>query len=242
MEDKSPTELLLLQSAEVTGRTSFCPDDQQITEYYEGMLPGAERERVERHVADCRFCAARIGMLARLDEGVAQNRVPEDALAAAKLMGRSSAHIHRRFTSWAAAAIAALVLGLYFQPFSGSRTDPGHAAVEPVGQPGELRETRSLDPTALGPRILSPLEGGLTGPGRLISWTPVTGSLYYQVRIVSAEGDLLWQERVERTDWRLPANLELAPGAEYYLRIDAFVTDAKSLQSEYLLLLFGDSG
>ena len=41
---------------------------------------------------------------------------------------------------------------------------------------------------------------------------------------------------------RLPDGLELVPGAEYFVRIDAHLTEAKSLQSEYLLFRFGGGG
>ena len=47
---------------------------------------------------------------------------------------------------------------------------------------------------------------------------------------------------VEGTEWRLPAGLALTPGSEYFARVDAYLTDAKTLQSDYLLFRSGERG
>lgn len=243
MGDQKHTELLSLQSAEITGRTPFCLEDQQIAELYEGTLPEAERSGVERHVADCRFCAARIGLLARLDAEGDEARVPEDSLATAKLMSRPQPRANRRMASWAAVAVLVLAVGIYFQVTESDR--PGSNPESPAGPPdlsGEIRDTRTIDTTALGPTITSPLEGRSAGANSLISWTAVPNSLFYEVRIVSDDGDLLWQERIEDTECRVPNNLDLVPGSEYFIRIDAYPTEAKSLQSDYLLFRYGGGG
>jgi hypothetical protein len=242
MHDHRNTELLTLQSADLTQRTPFCVDDQQIAEYYDGLLPDGKRARVERHVTDCRFCIARIGMLARLDHA-AEERVPEDALAAAKLTARPATRIRHRRPAWAAAALVVMAAGLSFQLFNDRQ--PGLESGSPavVSAPSStIRETRSIDDAAFGPSILSPRDGQPAGADTMILWTAVPDSLFYRVRIVSDEGDLMWQERIEGTEWQLPESLMLAAGADYYLRIDAFVTDAKSLQSDYVLFRFGEDG
>jgi len=243
MDDQKTTQLLHLQFAEIPGRTPFCMEDQQIAEYYEGVLPETDRERVEHHVSDCRFCAARIGILARLDQEAAESRVLEDTLAAAKLSGQPSRHTHRRLPAWAAAAAVLLAVGIYLQSFSGRLSDPGMES--PIGSPvqsGNLRETRTFESPARGPSILSPREGQNTRPNSLITWTTVPHSLYYRVRVVADDGDLVWQERVEGTEWRLPAGLGLEPETEFYVRIDAYLTETKSLQSEYVLFRFRGKG
>ena len=190
-------------------------------------------------MADCRFCAARIGMLARLDHA-AESRVPEDALAIAKSMVQPATRVRYRRPAWVAAAVVVLAAGLYFQSLHDRQPglEPGSPAAGAASN--NFRETRNIDATAFGPSVLSPRDGQSAGADMLIRWTAVPDSLYYRVRIVSDEGDLLWQEQIERTEWQLPDGLVLAAGADYYLRIDAFVTDVKSLQSEYVLFRFGE--
>ena len=97
-------------------------------------------------------------------------------------------------------------------------------------------EVRNLDPDAYRPRITTPTEGSsLDLPGPLFEWSAVPGSLHYNVRIVSADGTLIWQERVQNSEWRLPEHLRLPAGEEYYFRVDAYLTQAKSLSSRHVM-------
>ena len=244
MDDHKNIELPTLQAAELTERTPFCPEDQQIAEYFEEKLPEAERDHLERHLADCRFCLARLGMLQRLAQNPIAPRIPEDVLATAKSMRRANVSQPRRVPAWAAAAVLVVAVGVLWQfvPVReiGQLELPRIHMTEPSS---EVRETRSVDPAALGPRFLAPVEGrGITPDASLFRWTAVPSSLYYEVRVVSDSGDLLWQERVEGTEWRLPGDLALTPGLEYFVRVDAYLTDAKTLQSDYLLFRTGERG
>mgnify|MGYP001826244833 FL=1 len=62
MDDYQHTNLLVLQSAELTERTPFCPEDREIAEYFDGQVVEAVRRSTEHHLDTCRFCRARIGM------------------------------------------------------------------------------------------------------------------------------------------------------------------------------------
>jgi hypothetical protein len=42
MDDQNHISLLRLQSAELTGRTPFCPENQVIAEYFDAELPQTE--------------------------------------------------------------------------------------------------------------------------------------------------------------------------------------------------------
>ena len=244
MDDHKHSELLTLQAAELIERTPFCPEDQQIAEYFDGELPEAERDRVERHLADCRFCLARLGMLQRLEQNSMAPRIPEDVLATAKSIRHTAVSRPMRAPAWAAAAVLVIAVGILWQFVPVREIGPVELPRIHMTEPGsDLRETRSVDPGALAPRFLSPREGlGITSDAGPFRWTPVPNSLYYEVRIVSDAGDLLWRERVEGTEWRLPAGLALTPGSEYFARVDAYLTDSKTLQSDYLLFRSGEGG
>jgi hypothetical protein len=244
MDDRKHIELLTLQAAELTERTAFCPEDQQIAEYFEGELPEAELDRLERHLVDCRFCLARLGMLQRLEQGAAAPRIPEDALATAKSMRPATVARSKWVVTWAAAAVLVVAVGVLHQLVPvreiGQVELPRIHMTEPSS---DLRETRSVDARGMGPRFLSPgKDPGIAPHAGIFRWTSVPNSLYYEVRVVSDAGDLLWRERVEGTEWRLPANLALTPGSEYFVRVDAYLTDAKTLQSDYLLFRPGERG
>lgn len=247
MDEYTHTELAILQSAELAGPTPFCPEDGQIAEYYDEVLPADELGTLERHLADCRFCLARVGMLQRLEQDRAARRVPEDVLATAKALRDGPGRRSGTAPFWAAAAVLVIAVGALYQLFPlgqlgqlGQDALPWNHADEPSSH---VRGTRIIDAGAIGPRFLSPSEGvSVVAGGDPFRWTPVPNSLYYQVRIVSDAGDLLWQERVDGTEWQLPAGLSLSPGVEYFVRVDAYLTDAKALQSDYLLFRLDERG
>jgi hypothetical protein len=178
-----------------------------------------------------------MGLLGRLQVGLPGKRVPGDVLATAKTLKHSvPARWQKRAPAWAAAALLVLGLGVLPQIYS-IRQDsqvllPATGGVEP---PGKLRETRGINPMATGPRFLSLAEDLDAIPeGYLFRWTPVPDSRFYQVRIVSDSGDLLWQERITGTEWKIPAGTHLTPGTEYFVRVEAFLADTRSLKSVYL--------
>jgi hypothetical protein len=251
---------LLKQSAKAAerrpGRTdkrypeSGCHDDYEIASYWEGGLSERDHGRLELHLADCEYCMERIGILGRAGEAETSVQVPEFLQArSARLadsadsrVGRSNRDLWRRAPRWAAAAIVVLSIGVLSQSFS-PRPDgmESPAGVEPPGHSDDIRQTRNINPAAMAPNFLSAREGMTMIPGDgIFSWTAVPDSLFYQLRIVSDEGDLVWQGRVNETQWVLPSGLSLAPGAEYFVRVDAFMTEAKALNSDYLLFRVGE--
>lgn len=99
-----------------------------------------------------------------------------------------------------------------------------------------VRQSRNTDPDAFRPQILAPREGAAIDVAKtLFRWTEIQGSLYYDIRIVTGEGDMVWQDRVDGTEWTLPGHFQLEPGAQYYVRVDAYLAEAKSVNSRHLL-------
>lgn len=206
----------LLQQPEVAvERQPGCPDDYQLAAYMDVGLNERDHQRFELHLADCAWCIGRVGIIGRAGE--VETTVPVLELSRTRW---------RPAPRWAVAAVLVLIIGV------GSQLNFPYLSTQPI----DIRETRNIDPGAMGPSFLSPLEGMTITPATgVFNWTAVPASLYYQVRIVSDEGDLLWKERVNATQWGLPGELSLAPGAEYYVRVDAYLAEAKTLNSDYLL-------
>lgn len=241
---------LLQQFAETAERQHGCADDYQLASYMDGGQSEEGHSRFELHLADCDYCIERVGLLGRARESEIEATVPELVLARSRKLANGTspeefqAGLQLRWRNaprWATAAVVVLAIGALSQLYSPSPN--GQKPSPPIETPGQqtgIRDTRSIDPDAMGPRFLSPLEGmTITPNGGMFNWTAIPDSLYYQVRIVSDEGDLVWQERVNSTQWALPADLSLAPGAEYYVRVDAYLAEAKTLSSDYLLFRIG---
>lgn len=242
---------LLQQFTETAERQTGCPDDYQLASYMDSGLSEEGHTWFELHLADCGYCIERIGLLGRARESEIEATVPELVLVRSrKLASGTSAEESKtglqlrspNTRRWAAAAVVVLAIGALSQLYSPSPN--GRKPSPPIETPGQqtsIADTRSIDPGAMGPHFLSPLEGmTITPSGGMFNWTAIPDSLYYQLRIVSDEGDLVWQERVDGTQWGLPSELSLVPGAMYFVRVDAYLAEAKTLNSDYVLFRIGD--
>lgn len=236
MDEQNHIKLLRLQSAELTARTPFCPESQQIAEYFDGGLPPAERTTLEHHLTVCRFCLANIGMLERLEQDHDNKRIPEDLLAAAKQMVRPRPV--RRFGSATVWAVAATLVIALFTTINGNRerTLP-HGAIPDNSPPIEENsiQLRSVDHAANDIRVLTPPPRGDVVPGSIFAWDAVPGNLHYHISILSSDGDVLWSERLQDTDWALDGSLDLVAGAQYYFRVEAQLPDDRSVSSKHVV-------
>ena len=106
-------------------------------------------------------------------------------------------------------------------------------SVDPLGE--DVRQLRNIKQSNPGPTVLQPVEGADIRSSQLtIRWTSVPGSLYYDIRLVSEEGFMIWQERVEDTWSDLPDHVELIAGNHYFVRVDAYLAEAKSVSSKHV--------
>lgn len=234
MKDHDPTRLLSLQSAELADKTRFCPESQQIAEYYEGVLPGPERIQMEHHLAGCRYCRARIGVLERLEESHGTRRVSDSTLAAAKRLGqKQSVRRPARAPAWAAAAMIVLALFVLVngarEPMPDLNSFPADSSLA-----DESRQFRNIKPITPQLLVLTPKAGETLVPGSIVEWAAVPGSLYYKLSVLSNAGDVLWTERLENPEWMLDPALGLTKGSQYYLRIEAPLADGRNLRSKHV--------
>ena len=193
--------------------TPFCPDDHEIAAFVDGTLSESAHVHIEHHLPDCRVCINRVGSLTRL--------MREPAVDV-----RPTRDWRRSAPKWATAASVFLAIGYFAGISSTGPTDPVAA---------DYRPTRTLNSTISAPEILAS-ESGLIGErdDLVIRWTEVPGTLYYEVRVVSDVGDFVSAERVTETQWAVGSDLGLEPDNEYFVRVDAFLTDSKSISSSFI--------
>lgn len=225
--ERRPPEHDLRAHARSPAAGPDCPDDAQLAAALDGRLDPERRESFDRHVSSCSSCVARLGQLARFQLLDEEASVPDTTLARAhRLVGKRPP---LRAAGWAAAAMLVLAVvftGQYFE----APDDPA----SPQSQPA--RQARNIDPHGMRPKVLAPEEGArLAWDGARFRWTEIPGSLHYEIRVVSDDGAMLWQERVRGTEWRADDSLVLVPGQEYYFRVDAYLTEAQRLSSRHLL-------
>jgi hypothetical protein len=235
MDDYNYTELFRLQSAELAGGTPFCPEDQEIAEYFDGDLAQAESTRLERHLADCRFCLARIGILERLEDSRISRRIPEAVLATAKKMAhRVPGRRPGLAPAWAAAAVVVIALFTIVSRNQESIPESGTASSVAPSTEESSRQLRTVNRVATDLDVLTPAPGADIYPGSLIQWAEVPNNVHYNIFVVSTAGDVLWTERVAGTEWVLQEALHLAAGGEYYFRVEAQLPDGRRVSSKSL--------
>lgn len=241
MDDYQNLDFFKLQSSDLAGRTPFCPEDREIAEYYDNVLPTREHLKLERHLSDCQFCLSRIGILERLSDDDDQVHVPEDLLAFVKQIpdlhpGRSGGIVR----GWAVAAVLVMALAMTYDAYRqfspGTETaEPAHSSANPVE-----RQLRSASLTPTGIPVFTPLPGSQVKPGQLIQWGDVHNRSGYSIFILSATGDLLFTGHVKGTEWRLQENLELTPGSEYFFRVEAELPGGATASSKHLAFRVAD--
>lgn len=210
-------------------RSASCPDEHQLAAYVDGTLDEAGIEPLESHLADCDACLGLVGLLSREREAPAAEAVPELTLARVRSLPSKRRGWSRFAPHTAAAAVALITISALTDllPLQRSGSDP--SAV-----PG-ARATRSGSSTEPRLHVLYPAAGvALEADHLRFRWTVVEGSRYYEVRVVSDSGDLIREERVFGTEWRPMGQLELRPGVEYFVQVDAYPADDKTVSSEHV--------
>lgn len=231
MDSEHLKTLLAQGAANDAAQSLVCPDEHQIAGYVDGGLDETAREQVERHLADCGRCLELVGLLCR-ERGTEEiATVPDEVTASVPAVATNQPRrLWRLAPRWAVAAALVLATPLLFQ--LGRNLDGG---TEGQGRP-DAQATRTLAPAdGAGVRLLSPDTGASVDARRLsFRWTEVSGTPYYDVRIVTDAGDVVIQQRVTGTTWRPPAELGLRPGAEYFVHIDAYPSGDKSVSSGHV--------
>jgi len=223
---------LVKASAEADAEPSgSCLPPEQLAAYQDGKLHDQQRGVAEAHLAACDRCLGQLAAMSRSATAQeAETGVPASLIARAEALftppARGTAPTRWRWAvPLAAAAVLFLALTQMLDPSGGLNDEP---ASPPTPQ------TRYAGREPLQPRLLTPAEDSVVRPAdQVFQWTEVPGTLFYEVRLISFDGDLLLRQRVDGTHWLIPKRLRLDPGEEYFVRVDAYLSDAKYLSSEH---------
>jgi hypothetical protein len=235
MEQQKLTALLHQQNTEIVERTPFCPNDDEIAAYFDRKSSHPGGKLSEQHLVTCGYCMARVRVLAQVLQIDDNEAIPETLLTVAHQFGQRPRRRLIHASAWAAAAV--VIVTLFAIAGRGPAVDPGPGGQPPPASPlGEdARQLRNIDRGNPAPTIQAPIKGAHVRPDDLtIRWTPVPGSLYYDIRLVNAKGFLIWQERIEDNQSNLPDHLKLVSGDQYYVRVDAYLAEAKSISSQHV--------
>ena len=210
-------------------RSWRCPEETAIAAYVESRLSRRDQDRLEAHLSDCEFCLSQVAFLVRAQDVATVDPVPEWLLRKAQAMGvESAAHGRAAPLRWAVVGSVALALTGALWLYRPSSTED----LLGVSSPAEpVRTVRGESGMPL--EILYPQEGGIVPADEVeFRWAKAGSALFYEVSLVTADGDLVWQSRIEETQARLPAEVRLVPKERYYVWIRAQFSEGGSVKSK----------
>lgn len=226
-----------------TKRGWRCPDETELAAFIDAQVSSKAGERVRHHLADCRYCRDQVAAVVRLQSGA---EVPSDvppgllararALAETKERGQAMPALRWGAVAAVAASIAVVVAVTYRQPPSPPTLPLVQPAprltVSPALPPvaAEPPTVRNLQNVAAAPELLYPRDGGVVpSTGIEFRWKHVPTALSYDVRVVTDDGNVVWEGRAEDSQIVLPSSIHLTPGESFYVRVSANLPEGKTV-------------
>jgi hypothetical protein len=212
-----------------------CPDVHLVAAYVDGTELDYVCAEFERHLADCDDCMQLVGLLSWERSAGISEVVPAAAVErAGRMIGPAGGRTSPTSPQWAVAATVLLAVAL----------SAGVVRFQsaPVATPSaeDVPMVRSGSPSRPVLQVLYPVAGAQLDPGSVsVRWTAVRHSRYYDVRIVTDGGDVVAEQRVEGTEWRPDASVELRSGSEYYVHVDAYPSNGRPVSSDHVAFRVG---
>ena len=221
-----------------------CPNASAVAAYVDCTLGDTDRARLLRHLAGCGYCRTLMVDIIKLQRAADLPEAPAALIERVLALGSSASE--RRSWKWVAVttagtlACAAIAMMILEKPQTLSIPGwpvpavPVISKSEPAVSPGPARTGLVRNLTALEsvPTITFPPAGKVIARERLeFHWNEVPDSLHYEVRILTSEGDLIWEGDSSKTDVKLPTDLPLAAG-KYFVLVSAVMKNGHLRKSD----------
>jgi hypothetical protein len=214
------------------GSQSDCLDEHRLAAYVDQMALDIEREEIEQHLADCSRCSRVVAFLEQ-EDGEDVPAIPDHVIARAKRMANSHRPKHTTNWRWVAAAavivVAVAAAWSWLPTFEDRSIQPENGSINTRLTPGEIHHA---------PELLWPTDGSEVPSGSLTArWSAVPQALYYDLRLLTASGDLAFELQVDNTELTLPSSVQLEPGSRYFIRVEAVLAEGQSLASRHVMFI-----
>jgi hypothetical protein len=220
-----------------------CPSDERIASYLDAAVDSPSRSRLESHLANCEYCRTLVAELAKVQRDREMPFLPSGLMQrAVALVPPKSTRMHWLWAPAAAMAgmafvvIVAIALRGPELRVIPSRSTPA-APVIAKSEPAPTRSApvnevvRKPSSGDLLPSVVSPRRGSIVERERLeFQWKTVPHSRYYEIHVVTSEGDLVWQGQSEGSVLQPPADVTLTDGP-YFVWITAYLENGREAKS-----------
>jgi hypothetical protein len=224
-----------------------CPDEASLAAFVDAQTDENSRVRVLNHLIGCRFCRDQVAAAVRIQSGQVPSEILPGLLAQArsfaenKRSGRGSPTLRWGALAAAVASVALVLAVTYRQPESLTtlpkfRPAPPPISSAPTAIPSvatELPSVRNRQNATAAPDLLYPREGWAVSPtGIEFRWKPVPTALTYNVRVVTEDGDVVWEGESQDPQIKLPSSVQLASGESFYVRVGANLPEGKTVTAK----------
>lgn len=220
-----------------------CPGDPMIAAYTDGSLGQLKKSWVEFHLAGCPRCRLFVA------EVIKSQRETDLPLPPLELKWKALSVAERKPAPqrwvWAPAGVlAAIALLAVFsvmlrkpEPLIVASPLAPSAPLIAKAEPTATHNTsvrgieRKLASVELLPSVILPQADSVIRRERLeFGWKPMPHSRYYEVRIVTSDGDLVWEGQTEKSDLQPPSDVAMRDGS-YFVWITAYLADGRVAKS-----------
>jgi hypothetical protein len=219
-----------------------CPDEQALASFLDCACDPELRKRLEDHLSSCTYCRALVTESVKTARLENLRPVPPAVLSRVRSMGNTAPRRWR--WSWlplsmAPVGCAAVLLFAWLQAPQTldlpRRAAPSAPAVfkSPSSGPEIVRPAdvvRGSDHGLPLPTVISPAGSSVIEPDRInFRWRAVPHASYYQVRVLTAEGELLWQH--DSAENHLHDDGLTLPAGRYFVLVSAIMENGRSQES-----------
>lgn len=230
-------------SEEAPRRGWRCPDEEQLAAYIDGAASGEAKRKIERHISDCSYC---LRLVSGTTAAARQASVPTPIHLRKRAEELEGGRLRNWRWVWAMGpALACLVaIAIFLRQPSPSTPAPQSAGGQPTASapsatatssaPAPSESTRALGRQPGTLQVLAPARDAVLDRSHMqFEWTTLPNASYYQVRITTTEGGLMWEGRSQQASARPPDKVKFVAG-HYFIWVTAYLNNGRTERSDPL--------
>ena len=219
-----------------------CPGEGVIAAYLDRVVNDADRSRIESHLADCEYCRSLVADVVttqRSDPPAMPLGLTSRAIASIAPGARRGRWILLPGAALAGVAfvvIATVMLRSPQQLIGPAPSAPSAPVIAKSEPPSTVSHpvadvVRKVTSAVVLPSLIFPKPDSVVTHDQLeFKWKPVPRSRYYELHVVTPEGEPVWEAQSEAAFLNVPSDVRLRD-ASYFVWISAYLDDGRVEES-----------